>query len=179
MFRPYHAGIVLCLLASACVRPAPTEPDSTPPGITLTLLSGSGTPHFSTDETDTNPFDACGTTRAFPATVSVAVGDAGGVEFVNIRMFPATLVPGSVTVGPASPETSVDVSRVGAADIVAITVRSPGSDLVRTGMLATFDVSESGAILVSAFDIAGNSIGLYQVDIRSPNDGVVCRNDPA
>lgn len=179
MLRSYHAAIALCLLATACTRPAPTEPDSTPPGITLTLLSGSGTPHFSTDEADTNPLDACGTTRRFPATVSVAVGDAGGVEFVNIRMFPATLVSGSVTVGPASPETSVDVSRVGAADIVAITVRSPGSGLVRTGMLATFDISESGSILVSAFDVAGNSISLYQVDIRSSNDAVICRNDPA
>jgi hypothetical protein len=177
MFRPYHAGIVLCLLASACVRPAPTELDSTPPNITLSLLSGTGTPHFSSDEEDTNPTDACGMTRSFPATVSVAVGDAGGIHVVSVRILFAELVESSVTVGPATPGASYEIRRVGASDVLIITVRPPGTDLVRTGVVTTFDVEAPGAILVEAFDVTGNAAYLYQVDVRGPTDGVVCRNE--
>jgi hypothetical protein len=177
MLRPYDAAIVLCFLAGACVEPAPTEPDSTPSEITLSLLSGPGTPRFSTDEENTNPDDACATARNFPATLSVAVGDAGGVDAVNIRIFPPALIASSVEVGPASPESSHEVRRVGGTEILLITVRPPGTDLVRTGVLTTFEIAIPATINVDAFDVTGNEAHLYQVDVRDSSDAVICRND--
>jgi hypothetical protein len=86
-------------------------------------------------------------------------------------------MPTSISVAPAAPETSFEVSRDRATDVLVVTVRPPGADLVRTGVLTTFDVADFSAILVTAFDVAGNSNELYQVDIRGREDPIICRND--
>jgi hypothetical protein len=177
MVRQTAIAFALLGLLAGCVEPRPSGVDMTPPRITLTLLDGTGTPRFDTDEENQNPADACGTARAFPATVSVAVGDPGGVRQVLIRLFPAALVRDSISVGPAAPATSHEVTRDGAADRLVITSEPPGPDLVRTGLVAIFDVSDLTAITVAALDASGNSNNLYQVDIRPPDDAVICRND--
>lgn len=100
----------------------------------------------------------------------------GGVREAFIRLFPAELVRDSISVGPAAPETSFEVRREGPTDILIITAEPPGPDLVRTGLVATFDVSALAAIDVRADDVSGNSNHLYTVTMRPPDDPVICRN---
>ena len=125
MLRHSLIALAAVALAAGCVESRPSGPDRDPPRITLTLLDGSGTPSFSTDEGSAPPVDACGTARRFPATVSVAVNDPGGINFVDIRVFPSELIPASVTVGPDAPATSYEITRDGPTDVLRITGASP------------------------------------------------------
>ena len=64
----------------------------------------------------------------------------------------------------------------GATDVLAITAEPPGPDLVRTGLVAIFDVSELTDISVAAFDAADNADHLFPVTIRLSANVVNCRN---
>jgi len=181
----FLSAIAVATLLAGCVETAPGGADETPPDITLRVLNASGDAGFSTYEGPEAPIDACVFPRQFPANLIISVGDAGGISLVNVHVFPARIVPGSVSVGPSAPATSHEITATGGAADLTIRVATPGDGLVRTGVVTTLDVTDGGtgaigptAITVDAVDVAGNAASLWQVDIQKEinRDIIVCRN---
>ena len=179
---------LVCGAGAACTRPGPPVSDTTKPRITLTALNRAGNPSFDTREGPTAPIDSCAEFRAFPASLTLAVADSGGVRSAIVRVFGGRIVRSSVSVAPRNPESRWELTqeiRAGThvADTLTITLATPAPGRVYTGLVMTLAVTPSNgtplSVNGSAIDVRGNSQNLYTVDFRHSSDGVICRRDLA
>lgn len=174
--RLFPALSALALL-SGCFSPPPGGDDAQGPRIRLTLLNGYARPVF--DSTEPPPEDQqCGKVANFPGTparVAVSLSDPGGIDRVSIRALTGDIIDSSVV---AAPNWTVTNRLDGSVDTTEVVFRRDGADRVLTNALVVFDVTSTtpaGALGTEAHDIAGNRTTLYQVDIRSLGDPVICR----
>lgn len=159
--------------ASGCVTEEPAGPDTQGPNIVLQIDGVGGARNFRSQDPPSNSY--CVNVRTMPASIRVSVGDAGGVHNVYVKVFPASVVPGSLGL-PTAPDISGFVRAEGAANVVVVNLSRPSAGSVRTGVVATFQATDAGgfAVIAEAEDYAGNRTVLSQVDVRLESAGVIC-----
>lgn len=157
----------IILLAVACApRPALDGGDAEPPRVTLTVLNSVGAPTFSSNDRDPG---ACAVVRAFPASISVAATDEGGVDSLVVSVFPGRI--SDISVAPDSADFRTERNR--STDSLIVTTRPPAG-LVQPNVVVTLKVSEFSGVVASAEDTSGNRSSLHQVDLRPPQTPVSC-----
>lgn len=157
----------IAMLAVACApRHAPGGGDGQPPRITLTALNSAGAPTFSSEERDPG---ACAVVRGFPASISVAATDDGGVDSMVVSVFPGRI--SDITVAPDSALSRTERDR--STDSLIVATRPPAG-LVQPNVVVTLKVSEFSGVVASATDESGNRGDLHQVDLRPPQTSVSC-----
>lgn len=159
--------LAIMVFAVACApRPAPDNHDTEPPQITLTALNSAGAPTFSSDEPNAG---ACAVVRGFPASISVAATDAGGVDSLVVSVFPGRI--SDITVAPDSADFRMERER--STDILTVTTRPP-EGLVQPNVVVTLKVSKFTGMVARAEDASGNRAHLPQVDLRPSQSAVSC-----
>jgi hypothetical protein len=128
---------------------------------------------FSTQE-DGEPPDACAKVREFPARLSVAAADRGGG---GIATAVAAVFPGAISDVSVAPTTAVTATGVDRGTHVLTVTARPPAGTVQPNVLVTFQIAEPSAVRVSARDTSGLTASLYQVDIRTMDDPVICRGE--
>ncbi len=107
--------------------------------------------------------------RAFPASISVAATDEGGVESLVVSVFPGYI--SDISVAPDSADFGTERHR--GTDSLIVTTRPPAG-LVQPNVVVTLKVSEFSGVVASAADTSGNRGHLHQVDLRPPQTPVSC-----
>lgn len=175
------AALVAASLAlSGCIADAPTRPDTQRPEITLQVRGAvGGTRTFRSADP---PSDAnCALIRSTPVRLVVSANDPGGIRRVDLKVFPGTIDRASVVV-PTADDVSWRVDAEGPyAERLLVTLTPPAPGRVRTGIVATLDVSGPAdrprdfAITAEASDVARNRVTLRQVSIWAAESGITCR----
>lgn len=170
--------VLAFLFVSACATRVPTS-DTTPPEITVTVSEGRGNKIFRSTDGEYPAGENCIKVPGTPTQLSVIFGDSGGVNIASIKVFPATIIPGSIEVTPASPEATYTIRTERRADMLDIDLEPASDGTVRTGATAVFEINGNLPIAVtaSAADYSGNVSHLSQFDLRSLDDLVICRGD--
>ncbi len=164
------AGTATIALACAPVV-APRGTDRVPPRITLTVLNAPGNPSFDTTDSPGSGMGACALARSFPAKLSFAASDDGGLATLTLTAFPGRIA--NVAVTPASAEARVAHDAATATDVLTVTFHPPAGH-VQPNALVTLTVDGISALAAAALDAHGNRADLYQVDLRAREDGLRC-----
>jgi len=166
------------LILSGCMTRIP-ETDTTPPTVSVTVNKGMGHNIFSSTDGEWNAVESCIKVPGTPTKLTLVAGDAGGVKFASIKVFPASIVPDSVEVTPGPGEASYSIRTERHADFLEITLTPADDGSVRTGATAVVNINGELPIAVtaSALDYSGNVTNLPQFDLRSPDDLTVCRGN--
>ncbi len=166
LIRLIAVSAIIMLTVACAPRPMLDGDDTEPPRITLTALNSAGAPTFSSDERDPG---ACAVVRAFPASISVAATDEGGVDSLVVSVFPGRI--SDISVAPDSADFRTERDR--STDSLIVTTRPPAG-LVQPNVVVTLKVSEFSGVVASAEDTNGNRGHLHQVDLRPPQTPVAC-----
>jgi len=160
------------LLLSACGNSGSFDSDRTKPVITLTALDADGSPSFRSNESSSNPDDACAVASRFETDINVTVSDSSGIERVRIRIHPDKLNENSVSVVPPEPGTALELRHDGGADIIEVYVAE--NEKTRS-VVVDFSIKDKAAIVAEAVDLDGNTTRLYEVRLQDGDDDVNCR----
>lgn len=178
LYRPAALFVFLALTLAGCATHIPSS-DTTPPEVTITVRDGRGDNVFKSADGEYAAGENCIKVPDTPTRLTAIAGDSGGVRILSIKVLPGNIVPESVEITPASPESSYSIRSEEGVDILNITLEPSPEGIARTAITAVFDVSGElpSAVTASAGDHSGNVSHLPQFDIRELTDLTVCRGE--
>jgi hypothetical protein len=172
--------VAVSLVLSGCIADAPTRPDTERPEVTLQVRGAVGGSRIFRS-TDSPTVANCALIRSTPLRLVVSANDPGGIRRVYLKVFPGTIDRSSIVV-PTADDVSWRVDAEGPyAERLLVTLTPPAPGRVRTGIVATLNVSGPAdrprdfAITAEASDVAGNRVTLRQVSIWAAESGLTCR----
>lgn len=174
----YSVLLSTFILLSGCMTRVP-ESDTTPPTVSVTVNRGMGHNIFDSTDGQWSGSESCIKVPGAPTKLTLVAGDAGGVKFASLKVFPATVDPDSVEVTPGPGEASYSIRTERHSNFLEITLTPADDGSVRTGTTAVLNVRGELPIAVTAtaLDYSGNTTDLPQFDLRSPDDLTECRGN--